>query len=217
MSSSVRAFNGEWLEAELTRQLAPVAAPEALWDRIRNPRPSVRPASTWALWPAITLTILAASCILVWQISHARGAITDLSQLSDHELQTLIADSVGSSRGMALSSADPIEIRNWVKTRCNIDIALPNGSPASVRLLGARLIRAQGLTIAAVAYKVAGEPATLFVSRRSSASGESSQTSKHLFSRAEPALWTMGEEEYAIASPLKSHAACQMCHSAPAL
>ena len=209
-------INRKRLETELTRQLGPVAAPDALWDRIQNPR---RPnqASIWTLWPAITLTLLAASCILVWQISHARGAITDLSQLSDGELQSLIADSAACD----LHSGDPVEIRNWVKTRCSIDIALPTGNPEAIRLLGARMIRTQGLTIAAVAYQVSGEPATLLVSKRHSASGENHQTSKHLFSRAEPVAWAMGEQEYAIAGTAgmnkDSQAACQLCHSGPAL
>ncbi len=49
-----------WLEKELARQLAPVAAPEALWGRIqearRMPRRSV--SFRWAVWPAFALLTL---------------------------------------------------------------------------------------------------------------------------------------------------------------
>ena len=56
-----------WLRDELTRDLAAVRAPEALWDRIQNPlEPQSAPAAQWARWPVAAILTLAAAAGTYW-------------------------------------------------------------------------------------------------------------------------------------------------------
>src|SRR5258708_38863060 len=164
---------------ELTRQLSPVTAPESLWDRIRAPhvQPVPRRAGgfRWELWPMAAALLLMASGGVIWQAG-ARDPLADMEKLAAQELHGL--------NGLDIRSEDPAEIREWLKAKANIDIDLP-GSGA-VRLLGARLISRHGAPVAAVAYRVGDDDATLLVSRKHSLfSGNSA--SKHVFSRIESA------------------------------
>ena len=51
-----------WLEMELARQLAPVAAPDALWDRIHEQQlPQREKPVAWAWWSIAAALLLVAS------------------------------------------------------------------------------------------------------------------------------------------------------------
>jgi anti-sigma factor RsiW len=195
----------QWLKMELGRQLRPVEAPEALWDRIQEPRTPAR-ASSFRLWPIAAALLLMGSGVAAWRISLARDPVRSMERLAERELS-------GPQR-YDLHSQDPLEIRTWLKAKANIDIELPGSS--AVRLLGARIIPLDGSPIAAVGYKVGDSPATLLVCRKRSGSVA---TAKHLFSRAGAGLfsWSMREHFYTIASSAKDpQAACQLCHADPA-
>jgi anti-sigma factor RsiW len=203
----------QWLEMELARQLRPVEAPEALWDRIHEPgtRPLAnrgagpRPAgSSFRFWPIAAALLLMGSGLVAWRISLPRDPGAAMEKLAEQELSD--------PPRYDLYSSDPHEIRTWVKTMANIDLELP-GSGA-VRLLGARLIRLNGEPVAAVGYKVGDSAATLLVCRKRGA-----PTTKHVFSRVNAGLfsWIMRAQVYAIASNAKDpQAACQLCHADPA-
>jgi hypothetical protein len=194
----------QWLEMELARRLRPVAAPEALWDRIHEPRTPPR-ASSFRLWPIAAALLLMGSGVVAWRISLARDPVSAMETLAERELS-------GPQR-YDLYSSDPLEIRTWVKAKTNVDLEMP-GSGA-VRLLGARLIRLDGEPVAAVGYKVGDSAATLLVCRKRSAAA----TSKHVFSRmnARVLTWTMRAQVYTIASAAKDpQAACLLCHADPA-
>jgi hypothetical protein len=52
----------EWLEVELARSLAPVQAPEELWDRILDPRGCNAPRaarSAWSIAAIVTIMVTA--------------------------------------------------------------------------------------------------------------------------------------------------------------
>jgi hypothetical protein len=202
-----------WLDMELARQLAPVAAPESLWDRIdepdrihqpRVPR-SARPVRRM-LWPIAAALILMASGGIAWRIGLARDPGVEMARLAEHEL---------SASSLDFRSSDPMAIRSWVKAKVNVDIDLPEGSP-TVQLLGARMIQFKGTPVAAVAYRVGADAAALLVMKKRSAA-----TSKHLFSRVESAgsarlfAWSMRRQEYAIAyaGTRDPQGACLLCHA----
>jgi hypothetical protein len=195
----------QWLEMELARQLGPVTAPETLWDRIHEPHAPPR-ASSFRLWPIAAALLLMTSGGVAWRISLARDPVSGMEKLAERELS-------GPQR-FDLYSADPLEIRTWVRARTNIDIELPGSS--AVRLLGARLIRLDGVTVAAVGYQVGDSAATLLVCRKRSGAAA---TTKHVFSRMNERVltWTMRDHVYTIASAAKDpQAACQLCHADPA-
>lgn len=207
-----------WLEQELARQLAPVAAPDALWDRIHRPRRK-RPgiALDWVFWPAAAAMILLAFT----GILRVRGMHRDAVGITEHEA-ALLTSGFGQ---LDLRSDDFEETRAWVKSQANIDIDIPAGQPAAdrgaVRLLGARLVRLRGLPVAAIDYRVGDMVATLLVSGRSAGQSGEASASKHFFSRIEsPAgvrivSWNMRNQTYAIAfsGAGSSGGACLLCHA----
>ena len=201
-----------WLEMELSRQLGPVAAPEALWDRIEERQVSRRekPVS-WALWPIAAALLLMASGGMAWTIAMARDPGAGMAKLAERELRA-IADN---SRSLDFRSDDAAEIQTWVKAKTNIDIELPAGRSA-VRLLGACVIRLKGTPVAAVAYRVGDEAAALLVMEKHAAA----TSSRHLFSQVASAgnarlfSWGMRRQEYmiAFAGTKDPHGACLVCH-----
>jgi hypothetical protein len=189
-----------WLERELARQLAPVAAPASLWKRIEEPRERSRPRASlrWIAWPAAAIVTLIACAGLLRTIDRSR----------DSEFR----------------SSDFGAIRSWVKARADIDIDLPEGSAvenALVRLSGVRLIRVKGLRVAALDYRVGDNAVTLFVSGKPPAPVVNTVASRHLFSdvssRENTRLvsWNMRNQNYTIAfsGPGDAHSACLLCHA----
>lgn len=196
----------QWLEMELTRQLAPVDAPDELWPRIAEPQIQQRPARTfewgWALAAAAAL-VLTVTGGLVWRIAQGRG------------LDSLAIEELHSAGALDFRSEDPSEIRAWVKAKSGIDIELPDRLPAGsgVRLMGARMIARSGSPAAAVAYRVKDRTAALLVAQTHGSAG-----SAHRFARSGAGgvfSWTMRGEEYAIASSAGNdpRIACLLCHA----
>jgi hypothetical protein len=213
----------DWIENELRRQMRPVAAPESLWDRIQNPSassPAIRVEAKNPLRPLWFLSVCAATLVLLtagllWGIRQSRPHLRDIA-LTDQDLRVL-ADL---STGETFSSANPVHIRNWVKSRSNIDVELPSGRSEAIHLLGAKLIQLHGSLIAAVAYKVGDDPATLLVSRRGLCCN-TDVGSRHLIAKAETSggtsltSWKMRDQEYTIAyaGAGEPQGACQLCHA----
>jgi hypothetical protein len=207
-----------WLEKELARQLAPLAAPESLWDRInqRQRRPRRRVSLDWAFWPAAAAMVFLAFAGLLL----TRGAHRDPGTLTEQELAVLASG----SRGFDFRSDSFEDTRAWVKAEANIDIDLPSGQAAAdrgpVRLLGARMIQLRGLPIAAIDYRVGDEMATLLVSGKHAGLSGNTEASRHLFSRIKSAgnarlfSWNMRNQTYMIAfSGAKNpRGACLLCH-----
>src|SRR4051794_39038285 len=113
--------SNSWLEGELSRQLAPLAAPDSLWRLIHEQRRPLRvrtsPWRTWSLAAAVVLMLVAG---LVWRLGATRGRTSDLEALAARELSGMTA---GTLRSDILSS-DPEEIRRWIKARLDVDLRL---------------------------------------------------------------------------------------------
>lgn len=216
-----------WLEKELARQLAPVAAPESLWDRI-NHRQLIQGQTSLrrrtglerAFWPAVAA---AAAMVLLALAGILRtvGGDRDPDKLAEQELAAI----TGVARGFDFRSESFDDTRAWVKAEADIDIDVPSGRSAAdrgeVRLVGARLIRLRGLPIAAIDYRVDDGVATLFVTGKRAGLSGNTAASRHLFSRTKSAgdalffTWNMRNESYTIAFPGAkiSRGACLLCHA----
>lgn len=207
----------DWIETELHRQFRPVTAPDALWERIHQnrPRPVAPAPSVWRMPVLATLVVLISAGLFV-ELRNSRASVRDMAQVTDQELR-LFADP---STGQTFPSDDPAKIRNWIKAKGNIDVELPSSRSAAVRLLGARLVSVRGALIAAVAYTVGEDSATLLVSRRT-ACCNATAGSRHLFSKVNTSggkslfSWDMKEQTYTIAyaGANDPQGGCLLCHA----
>jgi len=193
------------VESELARDLGPVAAPDALWDRIERGRPPrAKPSLTWPI--AAALTLVAASGGLWWLHGTPAG-------LEDFAVTELHAD----PGLLDLHSDDPGEIRRWVKAQVGIDLELPARRPTGeIRLLGVRLMERKGAPVAAVAYRVGRANAALLVSRANGAGeGEHRLTRSHAGRGVPVFSWRMREQVYILACSLEENPqeACLLCHA----
>ncbi len=205
-----------WLEKELARQLAPVAAPASLWDRISGGAERRRRVPlAWISWPVAAVLLLAG----VVGVVRARLAASGEDRFTQREVALMAKHAGFDFRADSFEDA-----REFVKTRANIDIDLPkrhataNSGPAHV--LGVRMVELDGVPIAAIDYMVKGEKATLYVSgKRAGLKGDDMGPSLHLHSRQGLTYWNMRNETYTIAfeSAKDPHGACMLCHAtAPA-
>ena len=208
-----------WLEQELARELCPVAAPDALWDRIHEQRRPLRvmpnPLRTWSIAAAALLMLLAG---LVWRLGATRDPAADLEAMAARELRGM-----NGSRNVDLRSGDPAEIRSWVQARLGIDVrlaSLPLRGDAEVRLLGARLLRSRQFAAAAIDYRVGDDLAVLVVTERHATIRQivwSAHTPLRYSTTGNIALysWSLGAADYAIAfgSARQPRRGCLLCHA----
>src|SRR5579871_1643537 len=101
----------DWMERELKRQLAPVSAPDSLWDRVERARREKRVAAGqagWILWPAVAAIMLFASGDLAWQMDRARPPIYTSAgtQLAELPLAIPVNLSCGRPGGLRLTCAE---------------------------------------------------------------------------------------------------------------
>ncbi len=152
----------DWIEKELARQFTPVRAPDTLWSRVESARRGARssPRAGWILWPAVAMMLLFASGDLLWETGKARASIAPLTE------QDL--EAVADGGGCDFKSSDPVQIERWVKAKTSMDVSLSCGRPGNAQIVGARLIRKRGAVIAAIAYQVGNDAATLLVSDKHS-------------------------------------------------
>jgi hypothetical protein len=204
-----------WLARELSRQLAPVAAPDGLWAGIQEARSAPRRSFSfrWTVWPAFAaLTLISCAGLL--------RELTGVNRLTQSELAEIGAG----SKDPDFRSNDFSAIRAWVSAQANIDIDLPPGQSVAgarpVRLIGARLIRFRGSRVAAIDYRVGDRVATLLVSGKRPRLSWTTEPSQHLFSQirtqggGRALSWDMGNEVYTIAfaGAREFHGACLICH-----
>jgi hypothetical protein len=204
--------DGQWLESELVRQLAPVAAPGTLWDRVCTPRPSVPRGTSIhrVAWPVAAAIVLVAGAGAFWQLNRMREPVVELP---------------ATSRDFDFRSNDFGAVRTWVKAKADIDIDLPDESAvaenAPARVLGVRLIRFRGLPSAAIDYRVGDGSATLVVSRKRAGLRDDGEAGKHLFSAMKASgnerliSWSMRDQNYTIAFSGEKdlRGACVLCHA----
>ena len=152
----------DWLDLQLSHQLAPVQAPDALWDRIQQatgPRPAPRTTPALALWPVAAILTLMAAAGTLWLVAKGEQPSLDLRQLAIEQIR--------SGQPMELRSTDPNQISAWLR-RAGLDVTLPAERGSSVCLLGARIIDQHGTRIGQIEYKVGADTATLLVAHAGS-------------------------------------------------
>ncbi len=210
-----------WLDGELGRQLCPVSAPETLWRRIHEQRRPlrVRPDRRRG-WLVAAAGFLVLFTVLVWRLDGSRGSSPDLNTLAARELRGF---SDGDER-MDILSGDPQEIRKWVRAQSGIDIDLPGNLTsrnAAFRLQGARMIRLDKYSVAAIAYRVGDDFAAMVVTDRPEvfpASVKRSAGHRSLQTKSSEGVrlssWSAGGRDYAIAigPSADSQRGCLLCH-----
>jgi hypothetical protein len=154
-------------------------------------------ARAWLLWPVAALIVLLAS---------GGARLRDSAQMTPDELRGLAS----SAKACDLWSDDPVEIRNWVKSRGDIDVDLPASRSGAVRLVGARLVQVRGTLVAAIAYKSGTGAGALVVSNRRPAS--TAPVARHAFLRTGLFSWSMNGQAYQIAQDGDARGACLLCH-----
>jgi hypothetical protein len=189
----------DWLDLQLSHQLAAVQAPEALWDRIQNgamARPVQPRAESAALWPIAAILTFAVAAGTLWLVARGAEPALDLRQLAIEQLQK--------EEGVSLHSSDPAQISAWLR-RAGFDLTLPAERAENIRLVGARLIEKHGAQIGEIQYQVGSDRATLLVAR-----AESVPEGGHGQS-----VWRSHGQSYAVASsnPERPDAPCLLCHT----
>jgi len=195
-----------WLERELASGLKRVTPPGALWREVEA---GVRPERTtgWRIvWPAAAAAMLVLAAATAWQFVSAQDIGAQLRQA---------AGSAITGDPLSFHTGSCAELRDWLRQNAGMDVPLPAAAPA-VELRGARVTERRGNRIAAIAYRVAGSAATLFVARRRSGAG-----APHNFTQTASmgdgvlVSWRMRDLEYALVSenPGDPHAGCRLCHA----
>src|SRR5438552_18238673 len=78
----------EWLDLELSHHLAPVAAPDALWDRVSGAaRVSKRFSLPVGAWPIAAILTLAVAAGTLWLVAKGAEPALDLRQLAIEQLR----------------------------------------------------------------------------------------------------------------------------------
>jgi anti-sigma factor RsiW len=183
----------EWLELELAQGLAPVSAPDDLWERIQEGRPVERHFA--ARWPIAAMLTVGVAAATLWLVAHGQEPVIDLARLAGEQINVPAA--------LELRSSDSAEIGKWISRQTGISVTLPARTAA--QFSGARMITRSGVRIAAVNYTIDGEAATLLVTR----TGAPADSAHGRLS------WSAGGLSYALACSNREHPeiACLLCHT----
>ena len=190
----------EQFEAELTRHLGPVQAPDELWGRVVQGAAGRASVPRWGArqWAAVSLATLAlAAGIRVGLNRDLSGEERAVRALSRTQAQ------------MEFRSGDPAELRTWVKTGTGLDVPLPERLAPSVQVIGANLTGGS----AEISYRVGGLDAALVVSKLATeGDGRHTLVKNGSYQGASFLSWTMRGQMYTIASA-DARLGCILCHS----
>jgi hypothetical protein len=152
----------DWLERELARGLAPVAAPDVLKIRL-----GFAPARRWE-FPRVALALAAAVVMIIGGgYAASRTAALDSRELAARELC--------GAQTVEFASTDPVAIASWLHKELHKELHRTSGVEISLRpvdgvhLTGARLIRRRGVPVAAIGFQVNAGKATVLVAHAGSA------------------------------------------------
>jgi hypothetical protein len=193
-------------DEELARQLRPVAAPEDLWFRIREPqRGHGRAVGRWPVW---AFAAALAATIALFCFSLRSDTNSYLAKFAAGELAR-------GSEDVQFRSGDPAQIRAWVQVNTGMDIPLPARAGENVRLIGVSIFHS-GSPMVCVTYRVGNQPSRLLVTRGTASApghGSMDQSRDHGTTLS---TWVMQGQSYMLASaPESEHAACALCHVGP--
>jgi len=179
------------LEQTLIRELRPVAAPRALWDRVELGQAAKRDRSgIYLSWALVGL----AAALMVATVLNFRG-------------QPLISAKTYSPQ---FRSSDAVEIRGWVRANTGLDVPLHQGA---VQLIGASV---KGES-AEVVCKVGDRPVRLVIAKAQTAPFDGSRhhvLRSNWFRGGRVLSWIMSGQFYTLAclTPGDLRAACTLCH-----
>jgi anti-sigma factor RsiW len=198
----------DWLDLELSHHLAPIAAPEALWDRIGGvagtagngafPPALVRPGrlSRITAWTIAAILALTAATGVLRLVAQRQKPILDLQHLAIEQLRN--------PEPLAMHSGDPRAVSAWMR-QAGIDVTIPALSNDTVHLVGARVFQKRGARIGAVVYRVGSDTATLLVAKSGLAPGTAHG---QLSCKTRSQSYTV-----ACSNPDRPEAACLLCHA----
>jgi hypothetical protein len=205
-------MKNEWYESELSRHLAPVKAPDELWDHVHGAhavrlRPGRRMSWQWAAAALATVAVVAG--ITVWlnrDLSGEERAVRALSRTPEQ---------------LQFHSTDAVEVRAWVKNDTGMDIPIPAHTASSVQLVGVYVNRKGRTPTAEISYRVGGQDATLVVSKiPMEGDGRHQFVKSGSYHGSSFQSWTMRGQMYTIASvggpagtPGNARVGCLLCHS----
>jgi hypothetical protein len=196
------------LERALAKHLARTAAPEPLWDRVREPKtPVARTSPAWMAWaPAAAALVLAVAGWMAWRSGQAQISVESLA----------VEALANGPEHLQFRSEKASEIRTWVRANSGIDIPLPPLHSPLVRIVGANVTRG-AVPVAEVAYRVGDDTATLLVSKDASGVRSYPQhdaRASEAFGAAHVSSWTMRGQAYTLAwtAQGQSRIACLLCH-----
>jgi hypothetical protein len=185
----------DWLDLQLSHQMAAVEAPEALWERIQaGDRP--QKAMARPTWPIAAILTLMAAAGTLWLVAKGEEPALDLRQLAIEQMHK--------SESVELHSSDPAQISEWMR-RAGLEVAFPAEKGAAVRLVGARVMERRGARIGEIQYKVGADTATLLVAHAGSGPDGGHGN----------LAWKSHGQSYALASSNSERpdAPCLLCHA----
>ena len=188
----------DWIDLQLSHHMAPVTAPDALWNKVSRANLPRRETPAFAL-PLAATVILTLALSAMWLLARTHPRWTDL--------QHLAAEQLYNSDPLQLQSANADEIANWMRREAGIALRLPDGRNPDIRLLGARVIRFGGSRIGAVSYRVGEHRATMLVARAAGGRG---------ISAGPGPLACKGRDQVlavACSNPSQPELACLLCHT----
>jgi hypothetical protein len=190
-------------EAELSRHLRPVSAPDRLWEKIEGAGGAERPAR--APWPLWAFAAAALAALTLFCLSLRSDPTPYLATLAAQQL-------AANARPIEFHSGDAAEIQRWAKRYAGLDIPLAGGR--GIQLLGASVIRNGALSLC-VSYRVGDHAGKLLVTRGSSGAAEHAAMQTAFQRGAALVSWTAEGQTYALAAPdvRALRAACVMCHA----
>jgi len=206
-------MNRDLHEPELKRHLAPVKAPEELWDRVRSGKVSYReprPVAMMWRWAAVAVAaIVVVAGVTVWlnrPLSNEELAVRALNHSLDQ---------------MEFRSENLAELRTWVKAGTGLDIPLTGRAAPSVRLIGAHVVKAgvirRGSPAVEISYRVGDSDAALVISKAPlQGDGRHAFVRSGSYHGANFQSWTMRGQMYTIASvgaSADARVGCMLCHS----
>jgi hypothetical protein len=195
-------------EPELKRHLAPVKAPDELWDRVHSGTIAYgKPGSAAMTWRWAAAAIAA--------IAVVAGATVWVNRPLSSEELAVRALNRGPEQ-MEFRSTNLAELRTWVKAGTGLDIPLMGRAAPSVRLIGASVIR-KGSPAVEISYRVGDSGAALVISK-----APPQRDGRHAFVKsgsyhgASFQSWTMRGQMYTVASvgaSANARLGCMLCHS----
>ncbi len=228
----------------LAKQLPLLSAPPALansvgelWNSgVLGERLAPTRRARWSGWQWAQLTVGCVAIVLAALIWYQRlRPLISLKMAAARvsKLEALALDLQTKSRAGApeldFATDNPRVLRSWVmdKTGLKLELAAHQNELAEYRPRGAKIVKAQGGDIVAVAYYVAQMPVTLVTAdvRTLPKKGVPSKGmfKKDIFYRLDPVShtsllsWTRADQSYVLASDLPDlgRTACFVCHTDP--